>query len=149
MIPKTRTRIVLDTNVCLDLFVFCDPRWQQLLNAIRQGSVEAVTRADCKMEWSLVLSYERFHLDETAREKIHALFDEHIRMMTPPAPSDGVRLPVCRDPDDQKFIELAHAAQADILISKDKALLKLARKTAKAGLFQIMTPEHWIASCAA
>ena len=32
---------------------------------------------------------------------------------------------------------------ADILITKDKALLKLARKTAKAGMFKIMLPEGW------
>ena len=27
-------RIVIDTNVCLDLFVFQDPRWASLLEAI-------------------------------------------------------------------------------------------------------------------
>jgi fructose-bisphosphate aldolase class 1 len=31
-----------------------------------------------------------------------------------------------------------------MLITKDKALLKLARKTQKAGLFQIVTPEVWV-----
>jgi hypothetical protein len=32
-----------------------------------------------------------------------------------------------------------------MLITKDKALLKLARKTLKAGLFQTVTPEAWVA----
>jgi len=60
------------------------------------------------------------------------------------APAEsGVRLPVCTDKDDQKFLELARDASADILITKDKALLKLARRTAKAGMFQIMLPEKW------
>jgi predicted nucleic acid-binding protein len=45
------------------------------------------------------------------------------------APAEsGVRLPVCTDKDDQKFLELARDANATILITKDKALLKLARK---------------------
>jgi predicted nucleic acid-binding protein len=58
--------------------------------------------------------------------------------------SRAIRLPVCTDRDDQKFLELARDANAGILITKDKALLKLARKTAKEGLFRIMLPEAWI-----
>ncbi|HEU4777610.1 MAG TPA: PIN domain-containing protein, partial [Telluria sp.] len=48
MIPAPAQRIVLDTNVCLDLFVFRDPRWSDLLAALESGAVEAVTRADCR-----------------------------------------------------------------------------------------------------
>ena len=44
MIPAPAKRIVLDTNVCLDLFVFHDPRWSKLLAAIESGEVEALTR---------------------------------------------------------------------------------------------------------
>ena len=47
MIPAPAKRIVLDTNVCLDLFVFKDPRWDGLLAALESGAVEAITRADC------------------------------------------------------------------------------------------------------
>ena len=63
--------------------------------------------------------------------------------MVAPAPK-LVRLPVCSDKDDQKFLEVARDASADILVTKDKALLKLARKTAQAGLFRIMVPEAWL-----
>ncbi len=55
-----------------------------------------------------------------------------------------MRLPVCTDKDDQKFLEIARDSGADILITKDKALLKLARKTAQAGIFRIMVPENWL-----
>ncbi len=48
------------------------------------------------------------------------------------------RMPRCSDPDDQKFIELAAAAQAQVLISKDRAVLKLRRRCAPH--FRIMTP---------
>jgi len=57
--------------------------------------------------------------------------------------SRAIRLPVCTDRDDQKFLEIARDADAAILVTKDKALLKLARKTAREGLFRIMTPEVW------
>jgi predicted nucleic acid-binding protein len=48
------------------------------------------------------------------------------------------RMPRCSDPDDQKFIELAAAARAQGLVSKDRAVLKLRRHCAP--LFRIMTP---------
>jgi predicted nucleic acid-binding protein len=51
---------------------------------------------------------------------------------------------LCSDRDDQKFLEVARDARAAVLITKDKALLKLARKTAQAGLFRILLPEAWV-----
>jgi hypothetical protein len=38
------------------------------------------------------------------------------------------KLPHCSDPDDQKFLELASASNADVLVSKDQALLELANR---------------------
>jgi len=58
----------------------------------------------------------------------------------------ALRLPVCTDRDDQKFLEIARDAGAAILITKDKALLKLARRTARENLFRIMAPEAWVKS---
>ncbi len=139
MIPAPAQRIVLDTNVCLDLFVFRDPRWNDLLAALESGAVEAVTRADCREEYLVVLHYTHLPLDADSRPLSAARFDALIKVVAPPA--KPVRLPVCTDKDDQKFLELARDADAEILITKDKALLKLARKTAHAGMFLIMVPE--------
>ena len=49
-------------------------------------------------------------------------------------------MPRCRDPDDQKFLEAAAAARADALITKDEALLELARRKTKLP-FRILTPQ--------
>ena len=151
MIPATTPspikRIILDTNVCLDLFVFHDPRWAPLLASLEAGTVEAVTRADCRDEYLIVLHYSHLPLDETTRPVAAARFDALIRVIAPP--DSGVRLPVCTDKDDQKFLELARDAAVDTLITKDKALLKLARKTAQAGMFRIMVPEAWLKAQAA
>ena len=144
MIPKSPTRIVLDTNVCLDLFVFRDPRWLRLMQALTNAEVEAVTRADCKMEWQIVLGYAHLGLDEAMQSTVRAEFDALIRPCADTLPDASVKLPICRDTDDQKFIELAYQSGAAMLITKDKALLKLARRTQKAGLFQIVTPEAWV-----
>lgn len=141
MIPAPAKRIVIDTNVCLDLFVFHDPRWASLLAALESGAVEAITRADCRAEYLVVLHYPHLPLDAASRPASAARFDALIKVVAPDA--SPVRLPVCSDKDDQKFLELARDAGADILITKDKALLKLARKTVQAGLFRIMLPEAW------
>ena len=142
--PKMVTRIVIDTNVCLDLFVFRDPRWAQLHTALQSGTVDAVTRDDCRMEWSIVLHYPHLKLDDAARIRVAAEFDALIRCTPMPAADEAaVKLPICKDKDDQKFLELSRDVNADVLITKDKALLKLARKTRRDGLFSIMTPEAW------
>lgn len=134
-------RIVIDTNVCLDLFVFKDPRWADLLAALESGAVEAVTRADCRDEYNIVLHYSHLPLDEATRPLAAARFDALIKVVAPA--ESGIRLPVCTDKDDQKFLEVARDAGAEVLITKDKALLKLGRRLAKAGMFRVMVPEAW------
>ncbi len=138
-------KLVLDTNVCLDLFVFRDPRWTALLTALRASQVQACTRADCRMEWTLVLAYARLGLDAAQQAAALAEFDQLISLVPGDASGDGPKLPVCRDPDDQKFLEVAAACGADALVTKDKLVLKLARKTKKLDLFRILSPEQWTA----
>ena len=142
MIPVPAKPIVIDTNVCLDLFVFRDPRWADLLAALESGAVRAVTRADCRDEYHAVLRYPHLPLDEAGRLEAIARFDALLQVVAPDA--KHVRLPVCTDRDDQKFLEIARDAGASSLITKDKALLKLGRRTVREGLFKIMVPEAWL-----
>lgn len=144
MITAPAPTIVIDTNVLLDLFVFHDPRWADLLAAIESKEIDAITRADCRAEYLAVLHYQHLPLDDDIRLAAAARFDALLRLVD--VDSKAIRLPVCTDRDDQKFMELARDAGASILISKDKALLKLGRKTAQAGLFRIMLPEVWVAT---
>ncbi len=140
--PAARQRLVLDTNVCLDLFVFRDPRWAALQQALENGSVQAYTREDCRSEWLAVLDYP--HLPVTAQTKpaICAEFDRLLHCL-PLAEVNTFGLPLCTDRDDQKFLELALQCHAHVLVSKDKAVLKLAKRTLKRGLFAIVQPQHW------
>lgn len=138
-------RIVLDTNVCLDLFVYRDAHCAPLMDALRAGAVQAVTREDCRREWLRVLHYPQFRIDAEQRERVTGEFDAMVRLLAPGdmPPGPGVELPRCADADDQKFLELARDVRAAALLTKDKALLKLARRTRKAGLFAILTPRAW------
>ena len=141
-LPDRAQPLVIDTNVCLDLFVFHDPRWASLLAALEAGAVRAVTRADCRDEYLAVLHYPHLPLDDDKRTQAARRFDALIAVVAPD--SKPIRLPVCSDRDDQKFLEIARDAGAAILVTKDKALLKLGRKTVQGGLFRIMLPEAWV-----
>jgi uncharacterized protein len=139
-----RPRYVPDTNVCLDLFVFGDPRCDGLLAAARDGRIELVTREDCRAEWRAVLGYPQLALSEPRRAQASALFDTLVHARSPEevAPSPAA-LPRCRDGDDQKFLELAYQAGAVALLTRDDELLRLARRTKKEGLFAILPPASW------
>jgi putative PIN family toxin of toxin-antitoxin system len=136
-------RIVLDTNVVLDLLHFRDPAVAAIDAALRAGRVQAVTNAACLEELRRVLAYPEFSLDPAARA---ALFERYrqfaLLYVGPEAGAVGAitALPRCTDPDDQKFLELARHCGAACLVSKDKALLRLARRMARSGGFAIVAP---------
>lgn len=139
-------RIVLDTNVCLDLWVFADPGCARVLAALRSGAVQAVTRDDCRAEWQRVLHYPQLPIDDQSRPLVDAAFTANVQLLTDTdsVPVDaGRRLPRCADPDDQKFLELALASGARWLLSKDRELLKLDRRARMAGGFSILLPQAW------
>ena len=139
-------RIVLDTNVCLDLFVFGDSMCSHVLAAMQSGAVQAVTRDDCREEWQRVLHYPQLPIEDRQRPGFRNAFDALIQWLPPEASTLGenaIPLPRCADPDDQKFLALALASGARWLLSKDKELLKLDRRTRSAGLFAIRLPQLW------
>jgi len=148
MIPKSadsRPVLVLDTNVCLDLFVFHDSRWAALLAGLHSGKFEAITKNSCRDEWLAVLHYKQLPITDESRPAIIIAFDKLIHCANPNF-STNIKLPICSDPDDQQFLELARDSMATHLITKDKALLKCAKKVAQLGLFQIMLPEIFLKS---
>ena len=142
---RIQPMLVLDTNVCLDLFVFHDPRWLPLLTGLRDNRLKAMTNKGCRDEWLAVLHYKHLPVTDENRPTIMSSFDQLIHFANPES-STKINLPMCSDPDDQKFMELARDGKATHLITKDKALLKCAKKVNNFGLFQIMPPEIFIKS---
>ena len=144
-VDDPRPRVVLDTNAWLDLLHYRDPRGQALADALAAGEVVAITHVECHAEWQRVLGYRQLKLDAEARAALDAGHDAlaHHWSGASPIPDDGPALPRCDDPDDQKFIELAAHCGAKWLVSRDRAVLALGKRTAQAGLFWILTPEQW------
>lgn len=138
-------RIVLDSNVCLDLFAFKDPLTASLLAALRERRIEAVTDTACREEWQRVLTYPKLALTDEVRAECLRDYDELLRLHEYDPAVPVCALPRCADPDDQKFLELALAADARWLLSRDHALLALGRRTAREGLFEVLTPRAWAA----
>ena len=132
-------RVVLDTNACLDLFVFASPRSARLRELIESGALLCVTREDCREEWRRVLRYPELKLDEARCVALEVIYDG-FAIMLPDDRAAPTKLPRCRDPDDQKFLELARDAGAVALVTRDAELLVLARRVARAGLFRIVEP---------
>ena len=138
--------IVLDTNIWLDWLVFNDLSLSYLKESFSGGKIEIIIDAACEAELARVLAYDlaRHSLDAAGQAACLAECRRIARRIDAAAPEAGRKLlPRCTDPDDQKFLELALAAHADALITKDHKLLELARRT-KA--FRIMKPNRWVAA---
>ncbi len=136
-------QLVLDTNVWIDWLVFDDPSIAPLKAARRAGRIQIVASEACIDELNTVLAYPEFGLDDTQQADHLAEFARCTIRHDDQQPARAVALPRCSDPDDQKFLELARDTRADWLITRDKALLKLGRKTMQVADFGIRTPEQW------
>jgi uncharacterized protein len=138
-----KLKLVLDTNTVLALWMFEDPALEALRSGIEQGGCTLYSRADALEELRRVLAYSQF--SKQAADQA-ALMDAYRGRLSPlPAPAGvDVPLPLCKDRDDQKFLEIASAASATHLLTRDKALLKLARHRLIRARFAILTPEHFL-----
>jgi putative PIN family toxin of toxin-antitoxin system len=145
-----KRRIVLDTNIWLDWLVFEDGGIAHIRQLQAAGHLEIVIDAVCEAELARVLGYPFAKRTLDAKAQAAALAQCR-RIATRsdaqlPLP-ERARLPQCRDPDDQKFLEAALAAAADVLITKDRALLDLSRRkkrqVGRTVPFRILTPEEF------
>ena len=129
--------LVIDTNVVLDLFVFEDAHCTGLRAALAAGAAAWLASAPMREELQRVLDYPHI-----ARRLVSGpgavldAFDCHARCVEP-APKAAF---TCRDPDDQRFIDLAVAHRA-VLLSKDAQVLALARRLARVGV-TVCAPRH-------
>lgn len=136
--------LVLDTNVALDWVAFRDPRVQPMVAAIESGTVRLATSGVCLQELRRALGYAQVKLDAAAQALAFGRYAAHARVFEIPGPDEAMDLPLCEDPDDQTFLELAWHARASHLVTRDKALLKLARRVAQSGHFAVLAPEAWL-----
>ena len=130
--------VVIDTQTLLDWRFFRDVRcaaWEPpqpgrwLATAAMRDELAHVLARPWPARWA------------TPADEVLAFFDQHATLHAPPV-LGAHQLLRCSDPDDQKFIDLALALQPALLVSRDRALLKLARRAAPRGV-QVLPPERW------
>jgi len=124
---------VLDTNIVLDVFLFADPASQPLREALAQARIRWIRTAPMREELARVLTYphiaQRMAFYQRSFEDLLRDYDTHSHQVAV-APRAPLR---CKDPDDQRFIDLALAHQAGLL-SKDHAVLCMAKRMRALGV---------------
>ena len=134
---------VIDTNIVLDLWLFEDPATVPLRAALQSGRITHLATSSMREELARVLTYPHI-VKRMAKANIQAQdilhrFDEYLLAAEPAAKAPCT----CKDPDDQKFIDLA-VAHAVPLLSKDAAILCMKKRLFQAGVLlnpaEIPTP---------
>ena len=114
-------RAVFDTNIVVSVLLFGTGRLTWLRKTWREGTIVPLVSRATTEELVVVLQYPKFRLDKDDREELLGDFLPHAEVVRGEDPASS--LPRCRDADDQKFLDLAHAAQADALVTGDRDLL--------------------------
>jgi putative PIN family toxin of toxin-antitoxin system len=124
---------VIDTNIVLDLWLFEDPATVPLRTALQSGRITHLATCSMREELARVLTYphivKRMAKSHIQAQDILQRFDEHLLAAEPAAKAPCT----CKDPDDQKFIDLA-VAHGVPLLSKDAAILCMKKRLLQAGV---------------
>ncbi len=135
--------LVIDTNVVLDWLVFRHPDGTAVGEALISGRCRWLYTRTMRDELDRVVAREalsRWTIDAGA---VLATFDSHAVDVGVPAPLGEQEHLRCTDPDDQPFIDLAIAHRAHALLTRDRAVLRLASRASRLGVL-IATPQAWL-----
>lgn len=138
-------RVVIDTNVVLDLLVFNEPGHARQIAPLREAlwhnRLQWLATPAMRIELGRVLGYPKLaprvqHYGQSTETVLQA-YDRLVCVLeaAPRAPF------ACRDPDDQVFIDLA-CAHRTLLLSKDDAVLCMRRRLATVGV-SVLSPLQW------
>ena len=132
--------VIFDTNLLLDFFVFKDPKTSVLWEAAKERKFRTATCEGAPSELEDVLKRPQF---KVTPEQLEAVKEEflHVAEVLPITTEAKAR---CKDPLDQKFIDLTLSYSPALLISKDKLVLRCARHLRPLGS-NILPPEKAIA----
>jgi predicted nucleic acid-binding protein len=124
--------------VVLDWLLFGEPAVTALARAITTGRLRWVVTASMRNELAHVLARGLAAARGAEASTLLAAWDCHAALHPEPPAHRVLRV---TDPDDQKFVDLALCVRARWLVSRDRAVLKLAPRAALAGT-AIVTPDN-------
>ena len=117
-------RVLLDTNVVLSALVFCSGPAARLRALWQREALLPIVNRETAAELLHVLAYPKFKLGASERGELLADYLPYAEVWAG-ADASAPGAPVCRDLADQMFIDLAHSANAQMLVSGDEDLLSL------------------------
>ena len=121
------TKIILDTNIVLDVFVFNDTAAEPVRQALGKQEVDWLATHAMRDELARVLAYPkivvRLAFYKLGAADVLAMFDQHARLVDV-APKASL---TCSDADDQKFIDLAVQHKC-LLLSKDRDVISMRKR---------------------
>ncbi|WP_108468735.1 putative toxin-antitoxin system toxin component, PIN family [Polynucleobacter difficilis] len=118
-----KPRLVLDTNVILDLLVFKDPSAEPLRLMLDAKIVDAVRSEASMLELVDVIQRPIFKLSQQEQEMILQAWESLTRLLENTAIESAPF--ICRDLDDQIFLDMAYSIRPAVLFSKDLRVLEL------------------------
>ena len=127
------TAWVIDTNIVLDLWLFEDPATVPLRAALQSGAISHLATTSMRDELARVLTYphliKRMVKFNIQSSDVLNRYDKYLLA----AETAAKAACTCKDPDDQKFIDLA-VAHAVPLLSKDNAILCMRKRLLQSGV---------------
>jgi len=130
-------KVVIDSNVFISAFGW-DGKPESVLRLMEQGRIRNYLSTDIFDELKRVVAYPKLKFSPTLQVKLLEFVFCCSSVITP---AESVAV-VADDPDDDKFIACALAANASHLISGDPHLLSIASHQD----IQIVTPAHFLDS---
>jgi predicted nucleic acid-binding protein len=137
--------VVLDTNAVLDWLVFHHPACDGWTARFTAGAARWIVSPAMRTELAHVLGRPALGAWQPQPDAVWGAWDRLAELREPTATTGAAGRLRCTDPDDQKFVDLALAHGARWLVSRDRAVLKLARRTRLLGL-EVLTPDAWAVS---
>ena len=123
---------MIDTNILLDIYVFQDPRAAALNAQTLSGKLLPVASEETNAEFLDVLARPKFGLSSDVQQMFLADWQHRSTLRDA---SQITRSPWrCKDKDDQKFLDLAYSLRPCLLVSKDKQVLRFAKRALREGV---------------
>lgn len=136
--------LVLDSNIWVDILVFNDLLTRPIRTAMVNRKISVWVNMSCYEELIRVLSYPQFHYEKNEQEKLLLWVRAYTYLFRNSySVYEESNLPICKDSDDQKFIQLVYHCPAQFLLTKDKALLTLSRYMQQKFGIAVLTPENF------
>ena len=128
-------KVVLDTNVLVSGVFFSGPPYR-ILSAWRDGVVQLIASPAVVEEYRRVGERLAAKFSGISLDPMLGLVATHALVV----PDRVLARPVCDDPDDDKFLACALAGRCRIVVSGDKALLRVSGYRR----IEVLTPRQFV-----